>query len=134
MYSYKCIVRRVVDGDTIDVDIDLGFGIWLNSQRVRLAEFDCAETRTKNLIEKAVGLYTKDLVEVLFPVGREATLISKKFQKGKYGRVIGDIEGWSNMLQSNDFVVKEDTPQAEKDVHWNRIYLELVEEGTISEV
>ena len=40
MYEYRCLVRRVVDGDTIDVDIDCGFGIWLKNQRIRLVGID----------------------------------------------------------------------------------------------
>ena len=54
MYEYKAIVDRVVDGDTIDVDIDLGFSTTLTKQRVRLAGIDTPESRTRNLAEKAL--------------------------------------------------------------------------------
>ena len=52
MYEYKCKIRKVVDGDTVDVDIDLGFGVWLRKQRVRLVGIDTPESRTKDLQEK----------------------------------------------------------------------------------
>ena len=52
MYEYKCKIDRVVDGDTVDVDIDLGFGIWLRKERVRLYGIDTPECRTRDLEEK----------------------------------------------------------------------------------
>ena len=55
MYEYKCKIRKVVDGDTVDVDIDLGFGVWLRKQRVRLVGIDTPESRTKDLEEKKYG-------------------------------------------------------------------------------
>ena len=59
MYEYKCKIRKVIDGDTVDVDIDLGFGVWLRKQRVRLVGIDTPESRTKDLQEKKYGLGTK---------------------------------------------------------------------------
>ena len=59
MYEYKCKIRKVVDGDTVDVDIDLGFGVWLRKQRVRLVGIDTPESRTKDLEEKKYGLGCK---------------------------------------------------------------------------
>ena len=59
MYEYKCKIRKVVDGDTVDVDIDLGFGVWLRKQRVRLVGIDTPESRTKDLEEKKYGLAAK---------------------------------------------------------------------------
>ena len=56
MYEYKCKVVKVVDGDTVDVDIDLGFGVWLRKQRVRLVGIDTPESRTKDLEEKKYGV------------------------------------------------------------------------------
>ena len=52
MYHYKAKLLRVVDGDTIDVDIDLGFDVWLRKQRIRLAGIDTPESRTRNKAEK----------------------------------------------------------------------------------
>jgi micrococcal nuclease len=93
MYKYNCIIKRIVDGDTVDVDIDLGFGVWMNSQRVRIAGVDAPETRTRDLEEKAAGLESKAFVESLLPVGSKQTLISKEYNStGKYGRIIGTFE------------------------------------------
>ena len=52
MYEYRCNVTRVIDGDTVDVDIDLGFGIWLRGERVRIMGIDTPESRTRDLVEK----------------------------------------------------------------------------------
>ena len=62
MYEYKCKIRKVVDGDTVDVDIDLGFGVWLRKQRVRLVGIDTPESRTKDLEEKNYGLAAKEFL------------------------------------------------------------------------
>ena len=59
MYEYKCKVVRVVDGDTVDVDIDLGFDVWLSKQRVRLYGVDTPESRTRDKEEKKYGLRAK---------------------------------------------------------------------------
>jgi endonuclease YncB( thermonuclease family) len=68
-YTYKCTLDRVIDGDTIDVHIDLGFDVWLNKQRVRLAGIDTPESRTRNLANGTL------------------TLVSHG--TGKYGRILG---------------------------------------------
>ena len=59
MYEYRCKLRRVVDGDTVDIDIDLGFDIWLTNQRVRLYGVDTPESRTRDKEEKKYGLAAK---------------------------------------------------------------------------
>ena len=51
MYEYKCKVIRVVDGATVDVDIDLGFGVWLHNERVRIQGIDTPESRTRDKVE-----------------------------------------------------------------------------------
>ena len=55
MYEYKAELDRVVDGDTVDVDIDLGFGIWLKKERVRVMGIDTPESRTSDPVEKVFG-------------------------------------------------------------------------------
>ena len=55
MYEYKCKLVRVVDGDTIDVDIDLGFGVWMRNQRIRMYGIDTPESRTSDPVEKIYG-------------------------------------------------------------------------------
>ena len=59
MYEYRCKVSRVVDGDTVDVDIDLGFGVWLHKERVRIQGIDTPESRTRDKEEKVYGLAAK---------------------------------------------------------------------------
>lgn len=89
MYEYKCKVIKVVDGDTVDVDIDLGFGVWLRGERVRLFGIDTPESRTRDLEEKKFGLIAKDFLKKA--LGKEATLRTKKDGKGKFGRILGEF-------------------------------------------
>ena len=63
MYEYKCKVTRVVDGDTVDIDIDLGFGVWLHKERVRIYGIDTPESRTRDKEEKKFGLMAKEFVK-----------------------------------------------------------------------
>ena len=56
MYEYNAELDRVVDGDTVDVNIDLGFGIWIRDERVRVMGIDTPESRTRDLDEKVFGL------------------------------------------------------------------------------
>ena len=94
MYEYKCKLVRVVDGDTVDVDIDLGFGIWQMNERVRIMGIDTPESRTRNKVEKKFGLAAKaKLKSLLGPNPVLQTTISKKGEdmKGKFGRVLGDF-------------------------------------------
>ena len=49
MYTYRCNVIKIIDGDTVDVDIDLGFGVWLKKQRIRMYGIDTPESRTRDL-------------------------------------------------------------------------------------
>ena len=84
-FVYKCTLDRVVDGDTIDVNIDLGFKIILAKQRVRLAGIDTPESRTRDLAEKKLGLEAKDLLEELTKDG----FVLESQGRGKYGRILG---------------------------------------------
>ena len=103
MWTYRCKLRRVVDGDTVDVDIDLGFGIWQMNERVRIMGIDTPESRTRDKIEKKFGLAAKaKLKSLLGPNPVLQTTISKKGEdmKGKFGRVLGDF------LQNDKSVAK----------------------------
>ena len=91
MYEYKCKIRRIVDGDTVDVDIDLGFGNWMMNKRVRLAGIDAPESRTSDAEEKPFGFAATQFVEDLLPVGSIQVLKSHRDETGKYGRIIGDF-------------------------------------------
>lgn len=94
MYEYRCKVLKVVDGDTVDVDIELGFGVVLADERVRIMGIDTPESRTSNDVEKLFGLAAKHRLEEL--LGETAILrtqIAKNGEdmKGKFGRILGDF-------------------------------------------
>ncbi len=89
MYEYRCKIRRVVDGDTVDVDIDLGFGMWIHNERIRLYGVDTPESRTRDLEEKKYGLLAKSFVLSYLPEGSYQTLVTVKDKAGKFGRVLG---------------------------------------------
>ncbi len=91
MYEYKCKIVRVIDGDTIDVDIDLGFGIWIHKERIRLMGIDTPESRTRDAEEKKAGLYAKSVVQAFLPVGSMQTLKTVNDKTGKFGRILGDF-------------------------------------------
>jgi micrococcal nuclease len=90
MYEYNVKkVTKVVDGDTIDVDIDLGFNISF-SQRVRLAGIDAPESRTKDLREKALGLEVKNKVKVSMESAKKVVIKTElPDSTEKYGRILG---------------------------------------------
>jgi len=91
MYEYSCKVTRVVDGDTVDVILDLGFSI-LHKCRVRLYGIDTPESRTINKDEKIRGKLASAFLKNAIKKGKKVTLRSKlKDSKGKYGRVLGEI-------------------------------------------
>ena len=90
MYEYKSVIVKVVDGDTVDVDIDLGFDVWLRNQRIRLYGIDTPECRTRNKQEKAHGLLAKAYVQKALIVGRTYALTTK--EKGKFGRFLGEFK------------------------------------------
>ena len=108
MYQYNITIDRVIDGDTVVVDIDLGFNINLYKQKVRLHGINAPESRTRDKEEKFRGLAAKArLKEILRE--REGRLESK--EKGKYGRILGELfvkspvsEKWDNV---NKQLVKE---------------------------
>ena len=106
MFEYNCTIVRVVDGDTVDVDIDLGFGVWLRKQRIRFHGVDTPESRTRDLEEKKYGLAAKAFVEAHLPVGSVRILTTVKDKAGKYGRILGkfkaydsDLDAWVNLNQ-----------------------------------
>ena len=92
MYEYRCKVVRVIDGDTVDVDIDLGFGVWLHKERVRIVGIDTPESRTRDKVEKRFGLLAKEFVEKFFKTDGDVILRTQKYDaKGKFGRILGDF-------------------------------------------
>ena len=96
MYEYKCKILRVVDGDTVDVDIDLGFGVWMHRERVRMMGIDTPESRTRDKVEKKFGLASKAKLKELLPIGSMQILKTEidrsgEDKKGKFGRILGDF-------------------------------------------
>lgn len=94
MYEYRARINRVVDGDTVDVDIELGFGVVLTDERVRIMGIDTPESRTSDKVEKLFGKAAKaKLQELLGEVSILKTQIAKDGEdmKGKFGRVLGDF-------------------------------------------
>ena len=96
MFEYSCTIVRVVDGDTVDVDIDLGFGVWMKKQRIRFYGIDTPESRTRDLEEKKYGLAAKAFVEAHLPVGSIRTLTTVKDKVGKYGRILGKFKAYDS--------------------------------------
>ena len=120
VFEYRATMLRVVDGDTVDVDIDLGFGVWLRKQRVRLHGIDTPESRTRDLEEKYYGKLATKYIEDRFPVGATFTLRTYKDDKGKFGRILGEIV--DNMGNSiNDMMIAQSyavpyTGQSKEDI------------------
>lgn len=83
-FVYNAILERVIDGDTIDVTLDLGFDVKLHKQRCRLNGIDTPESRTRNLEEKALGLKAKERLQELCA----EKLVIQSHGKGKYGRIL----------------------------------------------
>lgn len=99
--EYDVTVIRVVDGDTVDVDIDLGFGICLKDERVRIMGIDTPESRTSDPVEKLFGLAAKNRLYQLLE--KDAKLITTEDKngedmKGKFGRILGDFRAADGRL------------------------------------
>ena len=106
LYHYRAKVLRVVDGDTVDVMLELGFNVSLK-ERVRLYGIDAYESRTRDLEEKARGLKATDfVVEWTEDHADEIVIVTRIDKRGKYGRVLGTImtESGENL---NELMIKE---------------------------
>ena len=108
MWTYRAKVVRVIDGDTVDVDIDLGFGIWQKNERVRIMGIDTPESRTRNKKEKALGLAAKArLKEILKENKGNIILRTSKEGKGKFGRILGTLLIYDGMTSVNQMLIDE---------------------------
>jgi micrococcal nuclease len=99
--EYDVHVVKVVDGDTVDVDIDLGFGVCLKDERVRIMGIDTPESRTSDDVEKLFGLAAKNRLYSLLE--KDAKLITTEDKngedmKGKFGRILGDFRAADGRL------------------------------------
>lgn len=90
MYEYKCNITRVVDGDTVDAEIDCGFDIIYKS-RIRLYGIDTPESRTRDLDEKARGKLASQFIKDKIAKAELVKVKTKLDKKGKFGRVLGSI-------------------------------------------
>ena len=96
MYEYRCKVIKVIDGDTVDVDIDLGFDIIIKGERVRIMGIDTPESRTRDKVEKKFGLASKARLKELIG-GRSGPILKTQINRkgedmrGKFGRILGDF-------------------------------------------
>lgn len=109
MYEYRVEIKRVVDGDTVDVDIDLGFGIWMRNERIRLMGIDTPESRTRDLEEKKYGLAAKKFLQNMLDDEGGITLKTDKDAEGKFGRILGTFYRTTNYADQsiNDYMVEK---------------------------
>ncbi len=107
MYEYRVDIRRVVDGDTVDVDIDLGFGIWMKNERIRLYGIDTPESRTRDKEEKKYGLAAKMFLENM--LDDNIIMKTNKDAEGKFGRILGSFWRTSTFAEQsvNDYLVEK---------------------------
>lgn len=108
MFEYRCELIKVVDGDTIDIDIDLGFGVWMRNQRIRMYGIDTPESRTRDLEEKKYGLAAKAFLTEMLD---DSHLILKthKDERGKFGRILGEIWRTTNFADQsiNNYMIEK---------------------------
>jgi len=92
MYQYKATITRVIDGDTVDCDIDLGFSVTLTRQRIRLYGIDSPESRTRDKVEKKYGLLAKQfLKDFIEKEDCHVFIETSKEKRGKFGRILGKL-------------------------------------------
>jgi len=93
--EYDVVLLKAVDGDTVDVDIDLGFNVWLHSERVRIMGIDTPESRTRDKVEKLFGKAAKARLKELLQEGAVLVTTEEKNgedMRGKFGRILGDFK------------------------------------------
>ena len=109
MYEYRCTVVKIIDGDTVDVDIDLGFGVWMKKQRIRMFGIDTPESRTRDLEEKKYGLAAKDFMTKMLDDDGGITLKTYKDAEGKFGRILGELWRTTNYADQsiNEYMIEK---------------------------
>jgi micrococcal nuclease len=110
--EYDVVVLRVVDGDTVDVDINLGFGVWLKDERVRIMGIDTPESRTADRVEDLFGEAAKARLKELMKHGGKLITTEDKDgedMKGKFGRILGDfyVEYEGKKARVTDVLIEE---------------------------
>ena len=125
MHEYKTKIRRIVDGDTVDVDIDLGFGMILSKQRIRLYGIDTPESRTRDKEEKFYGKLAAQFLKDQCKKGSCITLKTYLDKKGKYGRILGEIivdDVNINQLMVEQHMAVEYHGQSKIDIHKEHMF------------
>ena len=108
MYEYFAELRRVVDGDTVDVTIDCGFKMHIK-ERVRLKGINTPECRTRDLEEKAKGLAAKArLIDILASWDNKMIIRTSIDKKGKFGRLLGELVNPDNVDQNANKMLLEE--------------------------
>lgn len=107
MYEYKVKITRVIDGDTVDAEVDLGFDTFIKD-RIRLMGLDTPESRTRNKKEKALGLAAKAYLKELLRENKgDVILRTSKEGKGKFGRILGTLLIYDGMTSVNQMLIDE---------------------------
>ena len=119
-HIYSARLQRVVDGDTCDALIDLGFDTWVK-KRIRFFGVDTWESRTRNLEEKKKGLAAKEYVQDLLENSDEGKFVLKSHGVGKYGRVLGELLVKGHETSVNE-VLKENGHSYEYDGGKKKIF------------
>jgi len=119
MYEYRCKVVKIIDGDTVDVDIDLGFGVWMHKERVRLFGIDTPESRTRDLEEKNIDndyKYSRDTYYELVEKGKQSLeLMIEVARESEHPRAFEVLSGMiKNISDVNDRLM--DLNKKKKDI------------------
>ena len=125
MHEYKAKVTKIIDGDTIRCDIDLGFDIVMANQTIRLFGIDTPESRTRDLEEKFYGNISKQFLNDYCPKGSYITLRTHLDKKGKFGRILGEII--VNKVNLNEQMIEENLAvayhgQSKMDIEKEHLY------------
>ena len=103
-YIYRAVALSVYDGDTMTLDIDVGFGVWLHKQKVRLWGIDTPEMRGE---ERPEGIIARDFVRGIVPAGKPLLIQTRRDKTGKYGRWLAEglVEVGDVMISLNESLV-----------------------------
>ena len=104
-FVYKAVILKIVDGDTIDVEIDLGFHVF-TKQRLRLCNIDAFEKNDKDPLKRALALKATNRVNELIPVG--SAVILESFKQDKYGRFLAEVYSISPPSNSINAILVEE--------------------------
>lgn len=114
MYTYQATIKNIIDGDTVEIDLDLGFNVVLSKLKIRMEGIDTPESRTTNQEEKIRGLLSKKKLQDKLPINKTVKIITTKSESDdKFGRILGTfiLEDGTNVnkwMVENNYAVKYD--------------------------